>query len=194
MWNHLPHAAPVGTIVLRFTVPHRCTAPLAVDFEGQDFGCFEPCRTFVKVLRVWFSCSGFEPSVVLITWYSSVIRGKAGLCVPCSCPTSWLRCWSGSNMVAPLLTMCFLVAYAFMTISCFTLTWLRSPAWRPAGIHRIVESFRLSTVSESVGRLLGLLPCHVVCGISVLGLVMCLVATVILMMVSLLMCLLLLYA
>ena len=51
-------------------------------------------------------------------------------------------------MVAPLLTMCFLVAYAFMTISCFTLTWLRSPAWRPAGIHRIVESSRLSTVSE----------------------------------------------
>ena len=142
-------------------------------------------------MRVWFSCSGFEPSVVLITWYSSVIRGKAGLCVPCSCPTSWLRCWSGSNMVAPLP---ILVAYAFMNISCFTLTWLRSPAWRPTGIHRIVKGSRLSTFPESVGRLLGLLPCHVVRGVSVLGLVMCLVATVILMMVLLLMCLLLLYA
>jgi len=40
------------------------------------------------------------------------------------------------DLVAPLLSMCFLVAYAFMNMSCFTLTWLKSPAWRPSGIQR----------------------------------------------------------
>jgi len=40
------------------------------------------------------------------------------------------------DLVAPLLSMCFLVAYAFMNFSCFALTWLKSPAWRPKGIQR----------------------------------------------------------
>ena len=62
-------------------------------------------------------------------------------------------------MVAPLLTMCFLVAYAFMTISCFTLTWLRSPAWRPAGIHRIVGS---SACQLCQSLLAGCLVCYCV--------------------------------
>ena len=37
------------------------------------------------------------------------------------------------NAVAPLLTMCFLVAYTFMNFSCFVLTYVRSPGFRPAG-------------------------------------------------------------
>merc|ERR1712232_757317 len=40
------------------------------------------------------------------------------------------------DMVAPLLTMCFLVCYTFMNVSCFSLTWLKSPQWRPTGIQR----------------------------------------------------------
>lgn len=40
------------------------------------------------------------------------------------------------DLVAPLLSMCFLVAYAFMNFSCFAMTWLKSPAWRPTGIHK----------------------------------------------------------
>ena len=40
------------------------------------------------------------------------------------------------DTVAPLLTMCFLVCYAFMNISCLILTILRSPTWRPKGIFK----------------------------------------------------------
>lgn len=40
------------------------------------------------------------------------------------------------NAVAPLLTMCFLVAYTFMNFSCFVLTYVRSPGFRPSGANR----------------------------------------------------------
>jgi hypothetical protein len=40
------------------------------------------------------------------------------------------------NLVAPLLSMCFLVCYAFMNIACFALTWLNSTAFRPSGIEK----------------------------------------------------------
>ncbi|CAK9072226.1 unnamed protein product [Durusdinium trenchii] len=40
------------------------------------------------------------------------------------------------NAVAPLLTMCFLVAYTFMNFSCFVLTYVRSPGFRPSGMSR----------------------------------------------------------
>jgi len=40
------------------------------------------------------------------------------------------------NFVAFLLSMCFLMAYAFMNFTCFSLTWLKSTAWRPKGAHR----------------------------------------------------------
>ncbi|CAD7972330.1 unnamed protein product [Amoebophrya sp. A120] len=40
------------------------------------------------------------------------------------------------NLVAPLLTMCFLACYINMNLSCFILTWLKAPSWRPAGIQR----------------------------------------------------------
>ncbi|CAE8608939.1 unnamed protein product, partial [Polarella glacialis] len=39
------------------------------------------------------------------------------------------------NAVAPLLTMCFLVAYTFMNFSCCLLVWLRSSSFRLPGIH-----------------------------------------------------------
>jgi len=40
------------------------------------------------------------------------------------------------NMVAPLLSMCFLVTYSFMNMSCFTLTFLNSTSFRPNGIQK----------------------------------------------------------
>ena len=40
------------------------------------------------------------------------------------------------NAVAPLLTMCFLACYISMNLSCFLLTVLKAPSWRPNGIHR----------------------------------------------------------
>jgi amino acid transporter len=40
------------------------------------------------------------------------------------------------DLVAPLLTICFLVCYANMNFSCFILTVLKAPSWRPAGIVR----------------------------------------------------------
>eukprot|EP00392_Amoebophrya_sp_AT5.2_P011783 g11868.t1 len=39
------------------------------------------------------------------------------------------------NVVAPLLTI-FFACYINMNLSCFILTWLKAPSWRPAGIQR----------------------------------------------------------
>jgi len=51
------------------------------------------------------------------------------------------------DIVAPLLSMCFLVAYAFMNFSCLTLTLLKSTAWRPTGIHH--KRYRLWYIGTS---------------------------------------------
>lgn len=40
------------------------------------------------------------------------------------------------DVVAPLLTMCFLTCYINMNVSCFILTMLKAPSWRPEGIER----------------------------------------------------------
>ncbi|KAF4654306.1 hypothetical protein FOL47_010039 [Perkinsus chesapeaki] len=51
------------------------------------------------------------------------------------------------DLIAPLLTMCFLVCYMFMNISCLMLTLLKTPTWRPAGIFR--RRFRLWYIISS---------------------------------------------
>ncbi|KAF4700396.1 hypothetical protein FOZ63_024946, partial [Perkinsus olseni] len=51
------------------------------------------------------------------------------------------------DLIAPLLTMCFLVCYAFMNVSCLMLTLLKTPTWRPAGIFR--RRFRLWYILSS---------------------------------------------
>jgi len=48
-----------------------------------------------------------------------------------------LICLTGSiDIVAPMLTMCYLLMHAFMNFSCGILTFLMSTSWRPAGIHK----------------------------------------------------------
>ncbi|KAF4677546.1 hypothetical protein FOL47_000934 [Perkinsus chesapeaki] len=42
---------------------------------------------------------------------------------------------SSLDSIAPLLTMCFLLCYACINLSCLVQTVLRSVSWRPEGIH-----------------------------------------------------------
>lgn len=116
VWNPFPHAAHFGIIFSSLSQALQCliVAPRLLQSVAKD-----------KILAVLnlvapLSRQG-EPARALLASY--IIAALLVLI-------------GNLNMVAPLLTMCFLVAYAFMNISCFTLTWLRSPAWRPTGIHR----------------------------------------------------------
>jgi len=116
VWNPFPHAAKVGIIISSLSQALQClvVAPrllnaIAKDKILQFFNPFAP-----------LSRSG-EPARALFGTY--VIAGLLVLI-------------GSLDIVAPLLSMCFLVAYAFMNFSCFALTWLKSPAWRPKGIQR----------------------------------------------------------
>jgi amino acid transporter len=46
-------------------------------------------------------------------------------------------CLIGSlDLIAPVLTMCFLLMYAILNLACLLLTILQTPSWRPRGIHK----------------------------------------------------------
>lgn len=52
------------------------------------------------------------------------------------------------DFVAPLLSMCFLVAYIYINFSCLLLTYLKSPTWRPRGMGR--KRYRVGYIVSSL--------------------------------------------
>jgi len=116
VWNPFPLSANLGIIISSLSQALQClvVAPRLLQSIAKD-----------KILSVLdrlapLSKKG-EPARALAATYVVggllVLLGKV-------------------DLVAPLLSMCFLVAYAFMNFSCFALTWLKSPAWRPKGVQR----------------------------------------------------------
>lgn len=116
VFNPVPHTAHVGIIISSLSQALQClvVAPRLLQSIAKD-----------KILSILTKLAPLssEGEPVRALWVTYVVAALLVLI-------------GNLNMVAPLLTMCFLVAYAFMNISCFSLTWLRSPAWRPTGIHR----------------------------------------------------------
>ena len=52
------------------------------------------------------------------------------------------------DAAAPLVSMCFLICYAFICVSCLLLTLLQTPTWRPDGSRGIL------TINATVGMLI----------------------------------------
>ena len=52
------------------------------------------------------------------------------------------------NILAPMVTISFLVCYGFLNIACIILTVLRTPTWRPTGIFQL--RWRLFYIGSSV--------------------------------------------
>lgn len=76
-------------------------------------------------------------------------RGEPRRALACTYAFAGLLVMIGEvDAVAPLLTVCFLVAYSVMNISCFALTWLRSTGFRPAGVHK--KRWRLWYMSTGI--------------------------------------------
>jgi len=70
----------------------------------------------IKKLNVFAKQHNSEPKRALVFAYL-----VGGLCV-----------LIGSlDLVAPLLSMCFLLCYSSMNLNCFVLDWLQDPSWRP---------------------------------------------------------------
>lgn len=116
VWNPFPHSAHIGIIVSSLSQALQCliVAPRLLQSISKD-----------RILRIFdrlapLSRKG-EP--VRALWGTYLVAGALVLI-------------GDLNTVAPLLSMCFLVAYAFMNISCFSLTWLNSTAFRPKGIQK----------------------------------------------------------
>lgn len=116
VWNPFPNSAFIGIIIASLSQSLQCliVAPRLLQKIAQDrlLNVLEP----LEVLS-----SRGEPARALLFTY---------LIAAC------LVLIGDLELVAPLLTMCFLVAYAFMNCSCFALTWLKSPTWRPSWIDR----------------------------------------------------------
>eukprot|EP00927_Polykrikos_kofoidii_P035907 TRINITY_DN3039_c0_g1_i3.p1 TRINITY_DN3039_c0_g1~~TRINITY_DN3039_c0_g1_i3.p1 ORF type:complete len:1083 (-),score=175.78 TRINITY_DN3039_c0_g1_i3:36-3284(-) len=114
VWNPFPNAAIIGIIVSSLSQALQCliVAPRLLQKLAAD--------RIIPLLNRVAPLSGGEPKRALLVTYlvgaSLVLMGKL-------------------NLVAPLLSMCFLVAYANMNLSCFMLTILKSTTWRPKGIH-----------------------------------------------------------
>ncbi|CAE7783141.1 CCC2 [Symbiodinium sp. CCMP2592] len=116
VWNPFPHSAQIGIIISSLSQALQCliVAPRLLQNIARDkiLGVFDriaPLSKHGEPVRALFCTYIFGALLVLI--------GEV-------------------NAVAPLLTMCFLVAYTFMNFSCFVLTWVRSPGFRPAGMSR----------------------------------------------------------
>jgi len=129
VWNPFPHAAKVGIIISSLSQALQClvVAPRLLNAIAKDkilssFNRFAPLSKSGEPKRALGGTYVVAALLVLI--------GKL-------------------DIVAPLLSMCFLVAYAFMNFSCFALTWLKSPAWRPKGIQR--KRWRLWYLGTSFG-------------------------------------------
>lgn len=115
IFNPFPKAAIIGIIVSSLSQALQCivVAPRLLQSIAKD--------EIISFLNKLAPLTNGEPKRALFATYLI-----AGLMVMIG----------QLDIVAPLLSMCFLVAYAFMNISCFMLTWLKSPAWRPTGIHK----------------------------------------------------------
>lgn len=115
-WSPLPKWAFMGIIIASLSQALQCliVAPRMMQSLAADkiFAVMNPLRRI--------SMSG-EPVRALAFTY--VVAGLLVLI-------------GKLDVVAPLLTMCFLVAYGFVNLSCFVLTWAKSPTWRPAGIFK----------------------------------------------------------
>eukprot|EP00929_Paragymnodinium_shiwhaense_P111850 TRINITY_DN8013_c0_g1_i1.p1 TRINITY_DN8013_c0_g1~~TRINITY_DN8013_c0_g1_i1.p1 ORF type:complete len:1128 (+),score=266.09 TRINITY_DN8013_c0_g1_i1:221-3604(+) len=116
VWNPFPKAAILGIIIssLSQALQCLCVAPRLLQALAQD-------RILAPLNGIAPLSKSGEP--VRALWVTYLVGGAMVLL-------------GRLDLVAPLLGMCFLVAYMFMNLSCFTLTILKSPAWRPAGIHR----------------------------------------------------------
>eukprot|EP00437_Effrenium_voratum_P000844 CAMPEP_0181433456 /NCGR_PEP_ID=MMETSP1110-20121109/19301_1 /TAXON_ID=174948 /ORGANISM="Symbiodinium sp., Strain CCMP421" /LENGTH=1044 /DNA_ID=CAMNT_0023556909 /DNA_START=133 /DNA_END=3267 /DNA_ORIENTATION=+ len=116
VWNPFPHSAQIGIIISSLSQALQCliVAPRLLQSIARDkilsiFDKIAPLSSRGEPVRALFATYAFAAMLVLI--------GEV-------------------NAVAPLLTMCFLVAYSFMNFSCFILTWVRSPGFRPTGMSR----------------------------------------------------------
>eukprot|EP00928_Gymnodinium_smaydae_P075952 TRINITY_DN5897_c0_g3_i1.p1 TRINITY_DN5897_c0_g3~~TRINITY_DN5897_c0_g3_i1.p1 ORF type:complete len:1102 (-),score=265.99 TRINITY_DN5897_c0_g3_i1:399-3605(-) len=116
VWNPFPHAAHVGIIISSLSQALQClvVAPRLLQAIAKD-------EILVVLNRLAPLSRKGEPVRALFATYlvagALVLLGKL-------------------DLVAPLLSMCFLVAYTFMNLSCCALTWLKSTSWRPKGIHQ----------------------------------------------------------
>jgi len=116
VWNPFPHSAQIGIIISSLSQALQCliVAPRLLQSIARD--------QILSVLdRVAPLSAKGEPAKALLGTY---------------CFAGLLVLIGEVNAVAPLLTMCFLVAYAFMNFSCFVLTYVRSPGFRPSGMNR----------------------------------------------------------
>lgn len=111
VWNPFPASAFTGIIIASLSQALQCliVAPRLLQRIAQDdiLWVLQPLSPLSK---------RGEPVRALLFTY--VVAGALVLI-------------GNLDLVAPLLSMCFLVAYAFMNCSCFALTVLKSPAWRP---------------------------------------------------------------
>jgi len=116
IWNPFPKSAFIGIIIASLSQSLQCliVAPRLLQQIAKD--------DILRVLRPFAPLSQHgEPTRALLFTYTVA---------------ACLVLIGSLDIVAPLLSMCFLVAYAFMNFSCFSLTVLKSPAWRPEWIHR----------------------------------------------------------
>eukprot|EP00928_Gymnodinium_smaydae_P042533 TRINITY_DN28616_c0_g1_i1.p1 TRINITY_DN28616_c0_g1~~TRINITY_DN28616_c0_g1_i1.p1 ORF type:complete len:1057 (-),score=145.90 TRINITY_DN28616_c0_g1_i1:289-2988(-) len=116
VWNPFPHAAHIGIIISSLSQALQClvVAPRLLQAIAKD-------EILVVLNRLAPLSKKGEPVRALFATY--VVAGGLVLL-------------GQLDLVAPLLSMCFLVAYTFMNISCCALTWLKSTSWRPKGIHQ----------------------------------------------------------
>jgi len=116
VWNPFPNAAHLGIIISSLSQALQClvVAPKLLQAIAKD--------DILAVLKPLAPLSrNGEP--VRALWATYVVGGLLVL-------------MGRLDLVAPLLSMCFLTAYMFMNLSCFVLTLLKSTAWRPKGIHQ----------------------------------------------------------
>lgn len=116
VWNPFPNSAFVGIIIASLSQSLQCliVAPRLLQNMAKD-RLMPALRPLEKL-----SSSGEPVHALLFTYLAAALLVLIG----------------ELELVAPLLSMCFLMAYAFMNCSCFALTWLHSSTWRPSWIHQ----------------------------------------------------------
>lgn len=132
------------TIVGQIVWPHRIPAYVGIFISSvsQALQCF----TVAPRLMQSIAADNLLPLLRPISVLNHKREPARGILVTAILSIA-LSMIGNLDLIAPLLTMCFLVCYAFMNVSCLMLTLLKSPTWRPAGIFR--KRFRLWYIISS---------------------------------------------
>jgi len=120
-----------GQIVKDIAWPH----PIVVE-TGIIIASLSQALQCMIVAAKLFARIAQDQLVPRLNWFGKMHNNEPKRALLITYIVAALLCLIGSlDVVAPMLTMCFLMMYSVLNLACLILTILKTPGWRPKGIQ-----------------------------------------------------------